>query len=95
MMLFMIAATFADQIKFDQCYIEDGVPGSRGNRPDGRPSSLNVGYADHLKHKYWHFMDKPFSNDGTTHFPEIPNPNAQTQIDASRAVLASDADDDL
>jgi len=48
-----------------------------------------------LRHKYWHFVDKPFSKDGTTHFPELPIPNAQTQIDAFRAVLASNADDAL
>ncbi len=61
MMLFMIASTFPDQIKSDDCYVEDGAPGSRGNRPDGRRSSLNVGYADHLMHKYWHFEDNAFS----------------------------------
>jgi hypothetical protein len=97
-MLFMIAATFADQIKSDPCYQDDGAPGSNGNHPEGRPSSLNVGYADHLRHKYWHFVDKPFSQDGTTHFPEIPIPNAQTQIKVFRGVLAAnatEADDDL
>src|SRR5262245_54476286 len=55
-MLFMIAATFADQIKGNKCYVPDGAIGLDGridgNRPDGRPSSLNVGYADHLQHKY-------------------------------------------
>jgi hypothetical protein len=95
MMLFMIAATFADQIKGNVCYEADGAPGSDGNRPDGRPSSLNIGYVDHLQHKYWHFVDKPFSQDGTTPLPELPRPNAQTQIGFFRRVLASSADDDL
>ena len=44
MMLFMIAATFADQIKGDKSYDDDGAPGSGGMRkhrlmptkPDGR-----------------------------------------------------------
>lgn len=94
MMLFMIAATWPDQIKSDSCYAVDGAHGSGGNRPDGRPSSLNVGYADHLQHKYWHFVDKAFSTDGTG-APALPTPNAETQIDAFRTVLASDADDDL
>jgi len=94
-MLFMIAATFADQIKGDPSYEDDGAPGSRGNRPDGPQSSLNIGYSDHLRHRYWHFIDRPFSNDGTTHLPGIPTPNVQTQIEAFRAVLASNADDDL
>jgi hypothetical protein len=93
-MLFMIASTFPDQIKSDHCYVEDGAPGSRGNRPDGRPSSLNVGYADHLMHKYWHFVDNGFSRDGIT-LPTVPSPNAETQIEAFLDVLNSDADDDL
>src|SRR5262245_34676056 len=84
LMLFMIAATFADQIKFDQRYVEDGLPGSRGNRPEGRSSSLNVGYADHLKHKYWHFIDKPFSNDGNTNLPgyQVPMPKLKLTFSA-------------
>jgi len=63
MMVFMIAATWSDQIKSEQGYTDDGTQG--GNRPDGATSVQNIGYTDHLHHKYWHFVDTPFSTDGT------------------------------
>lgn len=92
MMLFMIAATWPDQIKQEPGYTDDGT--SRGNRPDGASSSQNVGYTDKLRHKYWHFVDTPFTQDGSE-LPTIPTPNAETQINAFRAVLASDKPDEL
>ncbi len=93
MMLFMIAATWPDQIKSEKGYTDDG-PDPHGNRPDGATSSQNIGYTDHLHHKYWHFVDTPFSQDGTT-LPALPAPNAQTQIVAFRAVIASSDPDPL
>jgi hypothetical protein len=93
MMLFMIAATWADRIKIDPDYHTDGTHG--GNRPPNDPSaSQNIGYDDLARHKYWHFVDLPFAQD-TTPLPPVPTPNAQTQIIAFRAVLASDAPDPL
>jgi S1/P1 nuclease len=95
MMIFMIASTWADQIKGEAEYSLDGAPGSNGNLPDGASSSQNIGYKDKLQHRYWHFLDTPYSNDGTK-LPSIPIPNAETQIDAFRKVLTSpSADDDL
>lgn len=95
MVIFMIASTWADRIKGAPDYSVDGAPGSNGNLPDGASSSQNIGYKDHLQHRYWHFLDTPFSNDGTK-LPSIPTPNAETQIEAFRKVLASSsADDDL
>ena len=41
-----------------------------------------------------HFVDVPFSPDGTP-LPEIPTPNAQTRINDFRAVLASNSPDAL
>jgi hypothetical protein len=93
MMLFMIAATWADQIKGDPGHHDDGPSG--GNRPpnDGT-AALNTGYSDTARHKYWHFINLPFTQDGTAlRDPAVPN--VQTQIDAFRAVLASDSDDAL
>ncbi len=87
MMIFMIASTWPDQIKSKAGYTDDG-PDPHGNRPDGASSSLNVGYSDHLHHKYWHFVDTPFSPDGTA-LPAIPSPNAETQIATFRAVLGT------
>lgn len=91
MMLFMIAATWPDQIKSEPAYTDDGTQG--GNRPDGATSVQNIGYTDHLHHKYWHFVDTPFSTDGTT-LPALPTPNAGTQIATFRAVLASNDPDE-
>lgn len=92
MMVFMIAATWPDEIRSDPAYASDGLDG--GNTPDGPASSQNIGYADHLLHKYWHFIDIPYSQDGTP-LPSIPTPNAKTQIGAFRAALSSSASGDV
>jgi len=87
LMIFMIAATWADQIKRDSTYKKDGS--QNGNRPDGSPDpAKNTGYDDLLMHKYWHFIDTPFTTDGTT-LPAIPTPNAQERIALFRGVLAA------
>ena len=93
MMLFMLAATWPDEIKGDGLHVADGPAG--GNRPpnDGT-AARNIGYSDTAMHKYWHFIDRPFSPDGTP-LEEPPEPNAETQIAAFRAVLASDSPDSL
>jgi S1/P1 Nuclease len=87
LMLFMIAATWPDQIKSEKGYTDDG-PDPHGDRPDGATSSQNIGYTDHLHHKYWHFVDTPFSQDGTA-LGAIPTPNAEERIAKFRTVLAS------
>jgi len=93
MMIFMLATTWADEIKRDRSYKQDGTQG--GNRPEGSPDpGRNTGYDDLLMHKYWHFIDTPFSRDGTT-LPPIPTPNAQERIALFRTVLASSSPDQL
>jgi hypothetical protein len=92
MMVFMIASTWPDQIRSDRDYISDGL--DNGNTPEGTASSQNIGYSDHLLHKYWHFIDIPYSQDGTP-LPPIPTPNAQTQISAFKAALSSGAHDNV
>jgi hypothetical protein len=92
MMVFMIAATWPDEIRSDPAYISDGL--DNGNTPEGPASSQNLGYSDHLLHKNWHFIDIPYSQDGTP-LPPIPTPNAQSQIAAFRAALSSRASDDV
>jgi hypothetical protein len=84
--IFMIAATWADQIKASGSYADDGT--DNGRRPDGARSSQNTGYGDHLRHRYWHFIDVPFARDGSP-LPSIPTPNAQERIRLFRHVLAS------
>jgi hypothetical protein len=91
MMLFMMAATWADDIKGDPKYSDDGPD---PNTPDGPSSSQNLGYSDLYRHRYWHFIDTPFSPDHTA-LPSIPAPNAQAEIVAFRAVLASSQPDEL
>ena len=91
-MIFMIASTWADDIKTEAQYSDDGTDG--GDTPGGASSSQNIGYSDLLRHRYWHFVNTPFSPDQTP-LPEIPTPNAQTQIVAFRAVLASSQPDEL
>jgi len=91
-MIFMIASVWADDIKGEQQYSDDGTDG--GNVPGGAASAQNIGYSDLLRHRYWHFIDTPFSPDQTP-LPSVPAPNAQTQIIAFRAVLASSQPDEL
>lgn len=93
LMIFMLATVWADDIKRDRGYRPDGTQG--GNRPDGSPDpGRNTGYADLLMHKYWHFIDTPFSTDGTP-LPPVPAPNAQERIALFRTVLASSSPDEL
>src|SRR5262249_2584166 len=62
-MMFMLAATWADAIKQDPAYHDDGS--GHGDRPPPGPSARrNAGYSDRARHKYWHFVDRPFSRDG-------------------------------
>ena len=91
-MIFMIASTWPDQIRTDPKYMDDGP--NNGNLPGGPEASRNIGYTDYLRHKYWHFIDVPFSQDGTP-LPPVPSPNAQTQIATFRQALGSAQSDDV
>lgn len=90
--IFMLAAIWPDMIKGNHSYAADGL--SNGNRPVGPEATQNVGYSDLLMHKYWHYCDHPYTQDGSP-LPPLPTPNAQTQIDQFRQVLGSDAADSL
>ena len=83
---FLRASRWADDIKHDPAYVQDGRDG--GNRPSGKKAARNIGYADRRMHKYWHFIDLPFSVDNTPLVPPFV-PNAQTQIALFRKTLAS------
>jgi hypothetical protein len=84
---FVMAATWPDFIKSASGYQSDGPQG--GNAPPpGRKASRNIGYADKLMHKYWHFIDEPFSPDDTK-LQAPSSPNAQTQIAAFRAKVST------
>jgi hypothetical protein len=94
LILFMIAATWPDQIKSDTNYANDGTEG--GNHPSVGPLAWqNIGYGDLNRHKYWHFIDTPFTQDGTTPLAAVPSPNAETQIAIFRQTLTSSSSDKL
>jgi hypothetical protein len=79
---FMRAATWADAIKSEAEYTNDG------SLPEGPDASRNIGYADHLQHRYWHFIDLPLTTDGAAVLPPA-TPNIQTQIHAFAAAIGS------
>jgi hypothetical protein len=85
LMLFMIAATWPDQIKEKgSAYKSDGdVPPTDGS------AWTNTGYGDLKQHRYWHFIDVPLTQDGTAPLAAIPSPNAETQIAIFRQTLTS------
>jgi hypothetical protein len=83
--LFVKAATWPDQIKSLKGFKTDGA--QNGDvAPKTPQASQNIGYKDHFRHKYWHFIDQPFSTDGTTLIQPVA-PNAQTQIATFRKTL--------
>jgi hypothetical protein len=84
---FIHAATWPDLIRTEPGYHNDGPRG--GDLPPNTPeASQNIGYADKARHKYWHFIDNPFTTDGSPLAPPSA-PNAQTQIAAFREMLPS------
>jgi hypothetical protein len=86
---FVMAATWPDFIKTARGYTND-----TDTPPPGPTSSQNIGYSDHLQHRYWHFIDTPFSTDGTALVPPVA-PNARTQIELFTAAISSHASDDI
>ena len=89
---FVVAATWADCIKTSTCiggYTSDG-----GNVPPGKPTDAqNIGYADHLTHAYWHFIDEPYSAGAPGEPPKTPN--ALTEIQLLTAAIGTDESDDI
>lgn len=81
--IFMMAATWPDEIKA----AGSGYTGS-DTPPAGEDPALNIGYTDTNAHKYWHFIDTPFSDDGTA-LPPVPQPTIVEKIAAFRAALAT------
>jgi hypothetical protein len=87
---FVMAATWPDFIKSAAGYTNDG-----DKAPLVPASSQNIGYSDHLMHRYWHFIDTPFSTDGTALVQPVA-PNAKTQIELFTAAIANtDVSDDI
>lgn len=83
---FMMAAAWPDFIKHAAGYVDDG------ETPLGHEAARNGGYADKLMHKYWHYIDLPFSPDGAS-LVQPKTPNVETQIDAFERVLSQSGAD--
>ena len=79
---FIEAAVWADAIKGDGTHVFDG------DRPKGADVARNIGYADPLEHRYWHFIDQPFSSDHTRLLPPA-RPNIETELVALQRTLRS------
>jgi hypothetical protein len=71
---FMDAASWPDDIKSDPSFTNDG------EIPTGPLSGQNIGFSDHLMHKYWHYVDFGFSTDGTP-VKAVASVNVVTQIE--------------
>jgi len=78
---FLMAATWPDYIKHAAGYEDDG------EIPLGPQAARNSGYGDRLMHKYWHYVDFPFSRDATP-LAGPRAPNALTQIELFERILA-------
>jgi hypothetical protein len=98
--IFMLAATWPDEIKLANYDCKPsptfGADGAHGGdvSPGGPEASQNIGYGDTHRHKYWHFVDTPFSTDGTATTP-APHPNALDEILTLTAALTSAESDVL
>jgi hypothetical protein len=87
---FMMAATAPDAIKKTQFGFKND-----GEDPTRAPeASRNTGFDDMNMHKYWHYIDLPFSTDGTP-LVQPPAINARERIGAFRQTIASNAPDAL
>lgn len=85
--VFMMAATWPDEIKaMGSGYTGNDTP------PKGEAVALNIGYSDKQAHKYWHFVNTPFSLDGTA-LPPVGGPNAAEKIGVFKQALAGSETD--
>lgn len=82
---FMRAALWADDIKKPNS-------GYRRNKATDGGAGDNIGYGDMIQHDYWHYIDIPFTKDGSA-VSAPPSPNALTQLRVLTTTLADDAED--
>jgi len=93
---FVNAATWPDCIKTaSKCpgFTADGSDNG-DTPPPGPKASQNIGYADHFMHKYWHFVDEPFSP-SHLHTDEPNIPNALTEIAKLMMAIGENVSDDI
>jgi len=81
MVAFINAATWPDFIKTNPSLVDDKCPSVVG---------ADLGFDGKFKHRFWHFTDRPFTNDNTP--LDAPcMPNAETKIADFRAALGNAA----
>jgi hypothetical protein len=90
---FMMAATDPDAIKMDRKHFKDDGEDPTNAKKAPSPGS-NSGFTDKFMHKYWHYVDMPFSTDNTP-LVQPPQINAQERIALFRKTLASKVPDKL
>jgi hypothetical protein len=82
---FVLAAVWPDAIKNKGTH-PDSI--DDGETPTDPNAAANLGYSNKLMHKYWHYIDLPFSRDKTRLVP-AQKPNAETQIKLLTSAIAS------
>jgi hypothetical protein len=82
---FLAASVWPDMIKGDNRFYDD-------TRPNARPTPLLPGFPSMARHTNWHYVDIPFSPDGTP-LRQPKSPNALEQLQRILKVLGpADAD---
>jgi hypothetical protein len=87
-----MAATAPDAIKKPQHDFKDDGEDPTDSAKAPEPGR-NTGFDDKFMHQYWHYIDKPFSRDGSA-VRSPPAINAQERIALFRRTIASDAPDE-
>ena len=88
---FMRAATWPDCIKSSSC--DPGYTSDGGDTPPGDATDAqNIGYGDHLMHKYWHFVDEPYSAGAPGKDPKEPNAMSEIEL-LAKAIQTGESDD--
>lgn len=82
---FLAASVWADQIRSDPRFYDE-------DRRDARPTRLLPGFPDMGRHAGWHYINLPFSQDGTP-LRDPPTPNAVTEIERLSRALAPPVSD--
>jgi hypothetical protein len=89
---FMRAATWPDKLRGRVCDEQQPRPGCSVRddryRPADADAEQNIGYADHRLRAYWHFINLPYSSDGTREVLPFSS-NAETQIIAFSQSLSN------
>jgi hypothetical protein len=76
---FLAASVWPDRIKGDRRFYDD-------THPDAKPTPLLAGFPSMARHENWHYIDIPFSPDGTPLKPS-KSPNALDQLQRILKIL--------